>query len=359
MVKENQYVPILKAKMGEYSAVTDLHPDVRERITPLFEIPPISWDFINDTPAKTIDQHLRRTPDQLAACWGEGRPVFIDLFQVQNESMEDGAHPLTHLFDELRASGFSAVPVTGLERSGAYQDAVEEAIERDGLGLCLRINTRDLDDEDFQALLSSLLDNFDLDRNQVDLLLDLESIPDEQIGFQTRAVLSYLNDLPGIREWRSLILSATAFPETMADIDKNSIGATTRAEWLIWSMLFGARERIERLPAFSDYTIVHPEPFDMDPRIMQLGAKIKYTSDREWIIVKGESIKRGGSEQTHRLCQRLTGLPEYSGRDFSWADQHIDSCANERTGPGNQMTWVRVGVNHHITYVVRQIASLF
>ena len=359
MIDEKHYVPILKGKMGEYRALKELTPDVRKRLTPIIEIPPIAWDYINDIPAKTIDQHLSKVPENLFSSWNENRPIFLELVYLETESMSDGTHPLTKIFNEMRIKHFPAIPVTGISRVTEYQQAVIEIIENDKLGVCLRLTSRDLDDDDLEDKIEDLLSSLKVQFDQVDLVLDIESISSEQIGLQARAIRSYLTDLPNIREWRSLILSCSSFPETLGAFERNTTSATTRAEWLIWASLAGGRSRIARLPTFSDYTVVHPEPFEMDPRFMQMGAKIKYTYEEEWLIVKGESIKRKGAEQTHRLCRRLVESPEYSGRDYSWGDEYINSCALKETGPGNQTTWVRVGVNHHITFVVRQLASFF
>ena len=101
MIDEKHYVPILKGKMGEYRALKELTPDVRKRLTPIIEIPPIAWDYINDIPAKTIDQHLSKVPENLFSSWNENRPIFLELVYLETESMSDGTHPLTKIFNEI------------------------------------------------------------------------------------------------------------------------------------------------------------------------------------------------------------------------------------------------------------------
>jgi len=59
MFSHNHYVPILKGRDGEYGALQTLASNVRVALTPLLELPPIPWDYEEEAPAKTIDQHLR------------------------------------------------------------------------------------------------------------------------------------------------------------------------------------------------------------------------------------------------------------------------------------------------------------
>lgn len=52
-------------------------------------------------------------------------------------------------------------------------------------------------------------------------------------------------------------------------------------------------------------------------------------------------------------------MPEYRGAAFSAGDAYIFDKANHPTPTGNARTWLQAGFNHHMTFVVRQIASLF
>lgn len=45
MFTHKHYVPILKAKEGEFKALQETFPATEEAMTPLFEIPNIIWDY--------------------------------------------------------------------------------------------------------------------------------------------------------------------------------------------------------------------------------------------------------------------------------------------------------------------------
>ena len=76
------YMPILKWKAGECSALKELFPNDKAAMTPLVEIPPVPWDFVNDQAAKTVDAHLANVPDHMVKHWGTNDDIFVDLHLV-------------------------------------------------------------------------------------------------------------------------------------------------------------------------------------------------------------------------------------------------------------------------------------
>jgi hypothetical protein len=89
-----------------------------------------------------------------------------------------------------------------------------------------------------------------------------------------------------------------------------------------------------------------------------MSASIRYTTPESWLIVKGRNVNQYGFEQYYDLCKQLIGRPEYVGPEFSWGDEFIWKCAQETAGTGNATTWRKVGVNHHLTLVARQLSNL-
>ena len=131
-----------------------------------------------------------------------------------------------------------------------------------------------------------------------------------------------------------------------------------RAEWLIWKALHARRDRLNRLPTFGDYAISHPVPREVDPRIIQRSAQIRYSTDDEFLVVKGRSIRLHGNEQHYDLAAQLVGRPEFHGDGFSWGDSYIAARARREPGTGNGMTWRKAGTSQHLAFATSQIASL-
>lgn len=359
MLDHTHYVPILKGKEGEYGALQELSASAKSNIVPLIEVISIPWDFDNDVPAKTIDDHLKPVGQKIARSWGVDRPLFIDPYWIdETERMADGRHPVTFIFEEGRNKSLLAIPVTGLRRGADYQAAVKDVIRDDNRGVCIR-----LENEDFEDLLGlggsldSLLVFLGISKADADLLLDFRDLTANQTSTVSLAAQSIVSLLPGINDWRSLIFAASGFPATMPG--PSTTTTVPRAEWSVWEGLVKHRHRLPRLPTFGDYGISHPDPLDdVDPRNMRLSASIRYTTDTEWLILKGRGLRKFGFAQFHDLSKTLIARPEYKGATYSWGDGYIEECAGRTKNPGSLSTWRKVGTNHHLTLVSEQVAKL-
>jgi hypothetical protein len=161
------------------------------------------------------------------------------------------------------------------------------------------------------------------------------------------------------KEWRRIILAATSFPEDLSDVDAQTISTLPRHEWELWKTL---QRRPDSLPRrdiiYGDYAIAHPVTPDIDPRVMRMSANIRYTATDTWLIVKGKNVRQYGFDQYFDLCKTLVKRLEYMGSEFSWGDRYIADCAEGIVGPGNATTWRKVGNNHHITLLVKELATL-
>ena len=182
-------------------------------------------------------------------------------------------------------------------------------------------------------------------------------IPSKGIAPLSVGIKNIVRFFPKMRDWRSVTLAATSFPESLASFSSQAATTMERPEWQIWEQLATAESSVRDL-FYGDYGIASPEPFQMDPRMMKLGAKIKYTLDESWLIIKGTGIKRGGSAQFHSLAEWLVSSKHYYGADFSWGDGLIGKCAKREVGPGSQTTWVSVGMNHHFAVTAAKLSKL-
>ena len=54
MFDHRHYVPILKGKMGEYTALAELRDEQKDSLTPLIEVPPVPWDYAEDAESRSV-----------------------------------------------------------------------------------------------------------------------------------------------------------------------------------------------------------------------------------------------------------------------------------------------------------------
>lgn len=358
MFNEKHYVPILKWKRGEQVALEKLDTISKSKLTPLIEIVPIAYDFKNECPKESIDKHLDDFCDQLRAAWGLDRPVFIDLdYLAIDDRMVDGRHPLKFLFDELRREQLSAIPVTGNNRDTDYQTEVKNINQTDRRGICIR-----LEDDDFlgtNKIIQDLLLLLNVTEESVDLVIDLGAIVPEKQRTALITATAVINSISNVNAFRTLTLAGTAYPSNISSyVATGTTGSVQRSEWINWKAIYSNLGQITRMPTFGDYTINSPDIIEMDPRLMQMAAGIRYTGKNEFYIFRGVSVKKaGGWRQAQALCQDIIAHHCYSSRTYSWGDAYIYDCAKGTASTGNAESWRRVGTNHHLTLVVNELSN--
>lgn len=353
-MREIHYVPVLKGRNGEYGALETSPSNIKALLYPVVEIPPIPWDYSANQPAKTIDQHLQKVGSNIERAWGSTQPILIDMMWVESaERMSNGTHPATYLFGALRSRGIHAIPATGLLRDRQYQRAYRDIVRQDGRGICIRLQTEDLEESDLGSQAASLLSDLGVHQREADLILDLRTITPL---LQTEDVVAMIDRLPTLDSWRSFALCGTGFPADLMGLPPQAISSIPRREWTLWTDLVSTRS-LERIPDFGDYAIAGTQPSEVDPRIMRPSASIRYTSEESWLILKGRNLRDHGFTQFHQVSRALTDSPEYSGRAFSWGDRYISECARNLVGTGSLTTWRKVGTSHHIAFVLHQLAN--
>jgi hypothetical protein len=359
MFDQTHYVPVLKGRDGEYGALKQLNDAARSKLTPLIEIPPVPWDFEKKIPQKSLDSHLEKVAAKLLKSWGKEHPIFLDtLWLAGPAKMKNGLHPLTYILQAGRTLDLKIVPVTGFMRERGHVDICKSAHRDDKRGVCLRLLREDLMSNDGPGSdLQRLLDELSASPREVDLLLDLRSLATGQ-ATETAETIKLIRRIPELRRWRSFTICGTSFPSTLANLPMEACSYIARLEWGLWN---GLREQLPeetRQPTFGDYAIAHPEPSEVDPRIMKASAAIRYTSSNNWLVVRGRGLKKYKFDQFYALSRNLTRRPEYRGKDFSWGDGYIEGCGRQVFGKGNLTTWRQVGTSHHLAFVLDQIASL-
>ncbi len=357
MFDHKHYVPCLRWKQGEYQALMKLPQATRREITPLIEVAEIGWDFESGEEKNTIDEHLANFATRVRIKWGRSQ-LFVDLKLIQpQERMTDGRHPLTFVFDDLRANQVRAIPVTGIDREKAYQEATINAAKIDRNGICVRVTLEQLARSRFATDFASLLDRLRVRPENLDLVLDLETPSFRPLDGFTKMVRAMISKLAQLDRFRTYTICGTAFPKTMGELDRGD-QQVPRDEWLFYKRFQAGLTDGERKPTFGDYAIAHPEVLQMDMRLVKPAASIRYTIDDAWYVIKGGSVRANGYKQYHKHCATLLASGLFMGDQYSEGDSYIRRCAQRNAKSGNLTTWRWVGTNHHIHKVVADIANL-
>lgn len=338
------YVPILKAKDGELIALRYVNPRTKANLMPLIELQP------RETPAL-----LGRTLTQIQRGWSSELPLLLDVDKdYLTNSTVSAIDNLRNVFGELATNGFEVIPVTGLRRPTLFYDMISDVISETDNGICIRLQS--LDWQDVSSLENRLRDyvqRLSLHLSQVDLVFDYEAFLPSYLGTIITSAVTAINSIVNIRHYRSLIITATAFPSQPIS-QPYTIYRFPRSEFQAWSILV-SNPSIRRKPVFGDYTTIHPVLPDIDYRYgIKVAPKIKYATESEWLCLRWDA-----KDFAHfrNVCNILVGLPEFSGNDYSWGDSRVAQCATTGGHTGNPREWVSIGVNHHLTLVATQCAS--
>ena len=354
MFNERHYVPILRWKRGEREALKQLAEADKERLTPLIELPPSLFTLDYDAGDQDLRSMLIRAAGDIQKAWGTRR-AFCDLGLMPPRAEAAGAgHPVACLWEYARRQRLNLIPVIGLRRSTRYQSAVTRVIYEEGSGACIRLTSEQLYSATFRNDLASLMVSCNVQPDTVDLVIDRRAVSDI-----STPVGELLGRLPTVTAWRTLTVAGGSFPR---DLSGFRVGQHVhpRLEWRLWRNEVLDAERVKRRATFADYTTQHAV-FVEPPRRANFSASIRYTSTDNWVVMRGEGVfndDSAGFAQWPANAALLCERPEFCGERFSAGDSYIASRAVFGASTGNAESWLRAGVNHHMTFVARQIASL-
>lgn len=357
---EHDYVPVVLTRQGERLALRETDESIKHAMTPLFVVHPIDRDLDTGAPKRTVQEHVHRLADQLLADWGKGS-AFLDLqFLGPAPHMDDGTPVVRWMAEYCAAAGLTLSPAYSASQGDVDRQNARDVASDVNAAITWRLPISDWADLGTglgDGRIARLLEEAARPPSEIHVLIDLSDQVSTPPELSASAVRSALRALTSLGDWRSVVLLGTGMPIGTAEIGPNGTAELGRSGWLLWRLL---RTGDHRVPTFGDYCVQHPNPMsDFDPRMMQSSAQLRYTISKAWFVARGKGVRSSGTAQIRRLAQQVVDHDHYSGRDFSWGDEWLHDCANGVGSAGNQMIWRKVTTNHHLTFVVKQLATLY
>lgn len=355
MIRPLGYMPLLRWRQGEYLALRRLDEVQKDLITPLVEVLDPDFDFEENRPKKTLDAHLEKFGKRLLETWGCRRFLLDTCRMTPSGRLQDGRHPLRFMFDEAAARGVPAIPVTGLERDPGYQAVVKEIVALSHRGIGFRCKLTEALDDDFGARVEAQLRDLDASLSDSDLILDLEAPSFEDFDGLTELVVDALKKPGPMQKARSVVVLATSFPDSLAGI--TGVKRIARSEWLLFKAIIDKLDERARTPAFGDYTISAFQFVQGDMRRLTVVANVRYTTNEAWLVGRGKEIRVHGRGQFKDICASIRKADGFLPEGFSPGSRYLSECADGGS-TGGSSTWKWVGINHHITKVLHDLAIL-
>jgi len=349
------YVPVLRWRPAEKEALLQLFGEDSSKLTPLIELHPLNFTEEELRKAGGLTPQLKRIATEIGKFWGKPT-AFIDFLHLEGMiNFEGKLNPLEILFNDAINQDLHLIPVTGLERNSAYQRAVSRVQKQQRSSVCLRVSSQQVESLTFKNDLDQLMNKLTLQPEHVHLLVDLKLIIPSVSDYN-----GFYPSIPFLKQWKTLTIVAGAFPK---DLTQFTVGEhlLRRLDWLCWHSQTHNEAVTDRPPTYGDYTIQHPFIKTISG-VPNPSASIRYTSSENWVIMRGEGLRNPdgpGHRQYPANALQLCGRPEYCGENYCEGDRYFTELSRATGSKGIPKTLLRAGINHHLTFVVRQISSQF
>lgn len=345
------YTPILKSKQGEAKALMRLDRQIKSNIIPFFDVLALKSGFSNGS---DVHAFLEKQAINIAAAWNGCGHCYVDLYDVDPSARGyDGEHPVNIVHEKIAFDRIDAIPVVGVERDIAYKLAVRRVVSAGVDAIAVRLGSEDIQ---LPSMLVERVSRLILEIGASDLPLhvfmdfrSIENTDSDVIQIRVNRALVEIRKLNPSR----IVFAASAIVSDMGKVKKGGLKSVVRRDFLVWEILANTHKDID----YADYGVVHPDYFDFDPKTIKPSAKIRYTSDKEWIIVKG-SRWVSDTSQHRSLSNLLYESEKFRGEDC-WGGRNIVSAATGGHAFKMLVDWVTIDQNNHITHTARQLAGIF
>lgn len=364
------YIPIYRAKSGEFQALSNASKDHAKRTLPLFEISRITK---KTSELKKYQGCLALTCTYLTeiaeniAKVRNGYSAMVDISQWDPASLtETGEHILPYLYSLLNKLGVHVVPVIGFDswESPIYRVAMQSIEVPDNRYVCIRLDSHAIEDAEdplyLEERITEILDGLGIAPNQCAIILDFGDLT-------TQALADVLDQADGIMrvlapmKFRAFVTAGCSLPPTinLAVKDHDSTGKVVRKEMLLWQTLRTQYPGIAL--RYGDYGVRGPNSVD-DVIAPDANGKIRHTITQNFYVLRGHSMRKGDKGgQMFKLAAALVSSPYFMGAGFSWGDSQIALRSKALTdstvkiGPGNQSTWIAIDTSHHLAYAIGEV----
>lgn len=329
-----RYVPMLRSKSGEVTAIERLAVQARNRLFPVVHLVA--------RPPNTFVQRL-------AAVWD--LPLAIDgLF---NFSATGTTTAFVATVNGLRAAGLIVSPSTETDVDPAYAQAVGNLVTARHPYVVVKVPVGEL------AGVGAWVASRGWTPNNVDLVISAgyvaEYPPRDFAAFVAHSIRS---TLPLRGAWRSITLASASAPKDYSGLAAGRNEVPRRC-WALWQNTHNAVEDIHL--DFGDYAIAHPD-LQEPPGVAMVRASVsvRYAVDDNWIVLKGRPTTgasgRAMGTQYLQHAQALLREPQFDQVPGCWADNRISTIANAQTaGSGSRQSWIEIGVNRHLSLVADRL----
>lgn len=323
-----RYVPMLRSKAGEVTALEQLTQQGKTRIFPMFHLtanPPAS--FVVDLPQ----------------AWSQ--ELAIDgLF---NFGQTGSTTAFVSTISALRQSGMTVIPSVEYNADPAYVAAVKKLVTAKHPHVVLKAALAHL------PHIVPWINQQNWPSGNVDLVVVAGHAADfDPQQFASFVAHALTTTLPTATKWRSVTLATSSAPKDYSGL---ALGRTNvpRLCWRLWNTIRG---QFSFQLDYGDFGIAHPDLVEPPGVAMaKASVSVRYAVDDIWIVLKGRPTTGASAQpmgqQYRGHAKTLRADPKFDQLQGCWADQRIVTLGNNPTNSGGRTQWVEIGVNRHLSLI--------
>lgn len=349
------YVPLMAAKQGEFTALTNLQASISEKTMPLFELP------AQKPGMKVFEKSICGTAARAGKAW-HGRPAFLDISKWSpNARTESGIHVLEYAFSQFISNGIPTHPVVGYDRwdDPAYSQALKNIRTMRPVTPCIRLDREAIQDDMldvpyFSERMNDIMASLVVSPSNCYALVDFGDVSTISVPDLIEDAENALGVLRSLG-FGTVIFAGGSMPAAVnqAVETPDAVGCIPRIEMLAWKAIYS--ESQDRNIIFGDYLIRNPNAAD-SVIAPHANAKIRYTIDNQFFIVRGHSKQLDSLTIQHKeLSAKLVGSAHYMTPTFSWGDGEVLNCSTGIKEIREPTTMIAVDTNHHISAVILEV----
>ena len=351
-----EYLPILKLKQGEITAMKRLKLPLKVGVSPIFDAWPIDMAGKRATKIGYCASLTARLHQLLPI--KNFDVLFVDpYFAIEgapSETPKQVCDALFHVPHSKKTHTQLPAPVYRPSTPTSAFGSMDAAAQREGWAL-VRIRLADTSDPNLPTFLSSLTGRLGT-KCKLGLVVDAERRVSTPVSAYASAYISEFQASIDAYEWDKIVVASGSMPPNYAGLTKPG------AEYDRYDFVFleEMEKTISQPVALSDYGPISPEFEELGFSNPTIAAKIKYLIGKnKWFIAReGVTNRLGGSLAEYVKCaQTITSKPFFAGKGYSWAEDRLLD-ASTKNEAGQHVTWVSVACVRHITKTAEDVSIL-
>lgn len=358
---EQKYIPILKAKLNEFKALENTSSLRNEQFIPMFEVPNPDVTKVNYKKAKEpITNYLDGIISKISGV-RKNKYVFIDGYEWFDKTYtETHEHVFSYSYRKLNESGVLVIPVVGYDRWDIpdYKTALS-SLNHDGDYLIRLDNDAiedSLDEDYFISRIDEMLNALKARPSECGVMMDFGDVCKSSIADIMESASRVLDTLLS-RGFKYYVIAGCSVPSIINEAvkEKDSCATILRKEMIVWRALIEDYKSINLL--LGDYGVRGPRSamVSVSP---DTNGKIRYTMQNGFYISRGHSQREPDKwGQMREVSRKIVTSGYFLGEDFSWGDKYILDCSKGLVKTGNAAIWIAVDTNHHVAFVLAEIAE--